>query len=166
MDGAEYDVWLDAAQTSRLAERLPEHLAARELLVERVDRKALKRRRRRDRDLPPPLVTTDLRPMIADARLERADDGTGRLVFRLRSESSQASARPREIVAVLVGEGVPDVRLTRRSLLSRGDDGHLVPLHERGPVFRDLSRMRGDQGAMRAAAMYGVAVVPEQAPLS
>ena len=158
--GAEYRVVLDEAQYARVEATLAATLGKAEIMVERVDRKALKKRRRKDRHLPPPTVTTDIRPMIAAAHLEAvpdAPDGVGgALVFRLASDGSQASARPREIVAILVGEGVPDYRLTRSALLTEDEDADLVPLQERGAVFRSQARRRGDRGAMLAAQAHGV----------
>ncbi len=155
IDGAEYRVSLDPAQAERARARVPELMARESIMVERVDRKALKKRRRRERDLPPPTMTADVRPMIESASLDAGDDGEVSLCFRLRSDASQASARPREIVALLVGEGVPDYRLTRVGLLSVGPDG-LAPLRERGPAFRSKERRTGDLGAVRSAAAHGV----------
>ena len=99
-------------------------------------------------------MMADVRPMIESASLDMDASGPAALQFRLRSDASQASARPREIVALLVGEGVPDYRLTRVGLLSRGPAG-LVPLQDRGPAFRAKERRTGDVGAIRSAAAHG-----------
>jgi radical SAM-linked protein len=155
IDGAEYQVTLDVEQAERTRQRLPELMAQASIMVERVDRNALKKRRSRDRDLPPPTLMADLRPMIESAVLEEDDFGRPSLHFRLRSDASQASARPREIVALLVGEGVPDYRLTRVGLLSVGPDG-LQPLQDQGPAFRAKERRIGDVGAVRSAAAHGL----------
>lgn len=123
--GADYSVALSDEQAQRASTQLPELLARDEMIVTRVDRKQAKRQRR---GMPTPTKDVDVRPFLVSARL---DDGAGRLEFRLGRNEAGASARPREIVELIVGEPVADHLFRRERLLRRSDNGLVALRAER-----------------------------------
>jgi hypothetical protein len=142
--GADYSVRLDPAQVEVVEERLPQLLAEDELWVERIDKKRAKkgrRGRRKAHSESPPTKRVNVRPFLVDASL---DARAGRLSFRLGRDENGASARPREIIQLLVGEPVADHLFCRERLLASVDDTPLTSLRGLGAVWRSAERRVGE----------------------
>ena len=148
ISAAEYAVRLDGQQLSGLDVRLRELLAGEKLIVERQRKKKKKKKkytRRRGRDDGPSqeLIEVDLLPILSEVSVDAA---ASELRFRMLTDNSRASARPREIAAALVGEVVGDHRMRRVGLLAEVD-GDLGRLAKLGPVYRSVDRLIGDPSA-------------------
>ena len=134
VEGADYSVALDDEQVETLQARLPQVLAASELWVTRTDRKKRKKKgHRRARPEPPAERRVDVRPFVVQARV---DASARRLHFRLGRDERGASARPREIVELMLGRPIADHLFRRERLLARDENGQLVGMRERGAVMR------------------------------
>jgi radical SAM family uncharacterized protein/radical SAM-linked protein len=124
--GADYSVAITSDQAGALERRLPDVLAADALWVER-----------RPHDRKPARVSAprrvDVRPHLLRAEVDRA---AGRLRFRVGQDARGASARPRELVTLMLGEAVADHLFCREQLLARRDPEGLVGLRGLGPVHR------------------------------
>jgi radical SAM family uncharacterized protein/radical SAM-linked protein len=147
--GADFAAELDEltpAQRGALAERIAS-LRSGELSITREQRVKVKRKGRRS-DKGSKSVTIDLGERLVSTAV---DVEGGLLRFRLRSDLEGPSARPREVVELLVGTAIDDHRIRRERLLTRDEQGTLVGLRERGPVWRPLHRHHGG-GARRAEA--------------
>lgn len=140
--GADYAAELDdlpVALREGLSARVAELLAAGGLSITREQRVKVKRKGRRS-DKGSKSVTIDLAERLIWTHV---DHEHGLLRFRLRSDLEGPSARPRELVELLVGQPIDDHRIRRERLLARREDGTLVGLRERGPVWRPAHRHHG-----------------------
>ncbi len=108
---ADYAVQLPEQAAERLAQTLPERLSGT-LTVERTRHKKKRRGRRRGGGRPQTQVI-DIKSKLLDVAVTGST-----LRFRL-SLDGEGGARPREVVQALVGERVPDHRMTRTRLLVR-----------------------------------------------
>ncbi len=130
--GADYSVRLSTEELRTAQARLDSDTLGGEWLVRRTKKTKTKRGSRRP---PPREVETEvnIRPVVSDVRVDVAQ---GTLSFRLRSDCIEASARPREVVRLLLGDSVAEYRFTRERLLGLRDDGRAVGLSELGPAWR------------------------------
>ena len=136
-----------------LAARVAELLGQGGLSVTREQRVKVKRKGRRS-DKGSKSVTITLDERLVWAIVDREH---GLLRFRLRSDVEGPSARPRELVELLVGQAIDDHRIRRERLLARGEDDALVGLRELGPVSRPAHR---HHGAGRPAKLVDDASAP------
>lgn len=144
--GADFAAELDDLEPSLradLAERVTALIAGGGLSVTREQRIKVKRKgRRSDKGTKSVTITLDDRLVWAIV-----DHEHGLLRFRLRSDVEGPSARPRELVELLVGQGIEDHRIRRERLLARHeDDGAMVGLRELGAVLRPAHRHHGGGG--------------------
>ncbi len=146
--GADFAAELDdiePALRERLATRIAELVAAGGLSITREQRVKVKRKGRRsdkgskivtialDDRLVWAIVVTAVRP-----GLELRPNNL--LRFRVRNDVEGPSARPRELVELLVGHAIEDHRIRRERLLASGEDGTLVGLRELGAAWRPAHR--------------------------
>ncbi len=140
--GADFSVQLEARQLEALRTNLPEILARDELWVTRQVKPPRKKARGRAKPVPLATKEVDVRPFLVSTRV---DEEEGRLSFRLGRDERGASARPREIVALLVGEPVADHLFRRERILALTETG-LTSLRQLGAAWR-----RGTPEAPEAA---------------
>jgi radical SAM family uncharacterized protein/radical SAM-linked protein len=152
--GADFAAELDdiePALREGLDDRVAELLERGGLSITREQRVKVKRKGRRS-DKGSKTVTIALDDRLVWAVVDREH---GLLRFRLRSDVEGPSARPRELVELLVGQAIEDHRVRRERLLARRDDGSLVGLRELGATWRPAHRHHGGGGRRSNDGSHG-----------
>ncbi|TPV97147.1 MAG: TIGR03960 family B12-binding radical SAM protein [Myxococcales bacterium FL481] len=127
--GADYEVVLGRELAEATRQRLAGVALTGPWLVTRAPK--LKRRRKGARAATGEVRELDIRPIVS--HVEIAEDT---LRFRLRTDVAGVTARPREVVALLVGSTVSEYRFIRRGFIALDAEERAVGLRQLGGRWR------------------------------
>jgi radical SAM family uncharacterized protein/radical SAM-linked protein len=129
IDGAIYEAQLDSNEISAVQARVADFLASDTWLITRERNARAKGANA--------ILELDLRELVVDASV---DPQRNTLRFMVLQPKQRGSARPREIVQVLVGRSVEENKMARLALVHRDDDRSYQPLASLGPTLREVER--------------------------